>query len=56
MSLLRACGRSKSFLLRIKLLDREIITLARRKYPDTAWLEQIPGVSPITALYFVLKI
>ena len=42
--------------LRIKLLDREIITLARSKYPDTAWLEQIPGVGPITALYFVLKI
>jgi hypothetical protein len=26
------------------------------KYADTAWLEQIPGVGPITALYFVLKI
>lgn len=42
--------------LRIKLLDREIITVARNKYPNTAWLEQIPGVGPITALYFVLKI
>jgi transposase len=42
--------------LRIKLLDREIITLARTKYPQTSWLEQIPGVGPITALYFVLKI
>ena len=26
------------------------------KYPQTAQLEQIPGVGPITALYFVLKI
>jgi transposase len=42
--------------LRIKLLDREIRTLAHSKYPDTAWLEQIPRVGPITALYFVLKI
>ena len=42
--------------LRIKLLDREIRTLAQIKYPETSWLEQIPGVGPITALYFVLKI
>src|SRR5215470_1365079 len=42
--------------LRIKLLDREIIALARTEYPETAWLEQIPGVGSITALYFVLKI
>ncbi len=42
--------------LRIKVLDREISALARSKYPATAWLEQIPGVGPITALYFILKI
>jgi len=42
--------------VRIKLLEQEISTLARSKYPDTAWLEQIPGVGSITALYFVLKI
>jgi transposase len=41
---------------RIKLLEREISALARTKYPQTVWLEQIPGVGPITALYFVLKI
>ena len=41
--------------LRIKLLDREIMTLAHN-YSETAWLQQIPGVGPITALYFVLKI
>jgi SAM-dependent methyltransferase len=34
--------------LQIKLLDREIIALARSKYPNTAWLEQIPGVGPIS--------
>ena len=42
--------------LRIKVLEREIRALARSKYPQTAWLEQIPGVGPLTALYFVLKI
>jgi transposase len=42
--------------LRIKTIEREIGALARSKYPQTAWLEQIPGVGPITALYFVLKI
>ena len=42
--------------MRIKVLERQISVLARTKYPATAWLEQIPGVGPITALYFVLKI
>src|SRR6266404_4729512 len=41
---------------RIQTLDREISALARTKYPQTLWLQQIPGVGPITALYFVLKI
>ena len=41
---------------RIKVLEREINTLAQTKYPQTAQLQQIPGVGPITALYFVLKI
>ena len=40
----------------IKVLEREINTLAQTKYPQTAQLRQIPGVGPITALYFVLKI
>jgi hypothetical protein len=26
----------------LKLLDREIRTLAHTKYPETSWLEQIP--------------
>jgi transposase len=42
--------------LRIRMLEREISVLARSKYPATARLEQIAGVGPITALYFVLKI
>jgi len=42
--------------MRIKVLEREINTLAQTKYPQTAQLQQIPGVGPITALYFVLKI
>lgn len=41
---------------RIKVLELEISTLARTKYPQTTQLQQIPGVGPITALYFVLKI
>lgn len=41
---------------RIKVLEREITEMARVKYPQSAWLQQIPGVGPITALYFVLKI
>ena len=42
--------------VRIKTLELEINTLAKMKYPQTARLQQIPGVGPITALYFVLKI
>lgn len=41
---------------RIKALEREIAQLAQTKYPQSARLQQIPGVGPITALYFVLKI
>jgi transposase len=41
---------------RIKTLEQEMNTLAKVKYPQTARLQQIPGVGPITALYFVLKI
>lgn len=41
---------------RIKVLEREILTLAKTKYPQSTQLQQIPGVGPITALYFVLKI
>jgi transposase len=41
---------------RIAVLEREINVLARTKYPQTTCLQQIPGVGPLTALYFVLKI
>jgi transposase len=41
---------------RIKVLEREISALARTKYPQTLWLQQVPGVGALTALYFVLKI
>jgi transposase len=41
---------------RIAVLEREINVLARTKYPETLWLQQVPGVGTITALYFVLKI
>src|SRR5436309_7033428 len=41
---------------RIAVLEREISLLARTKYPQTLWLQQVPRVGAITALYFVLKI
>src|SRR5947208_16894153 len=40
----------------IAVLDREINVVARTKYPQTLWLQQVPGVGALTALYFVLKI
>ena len=42
--------------VRIQVLEREINLLARTKYPQTHWLQQVPGVGALTALYFVLKI
>ena len=42
--------------VRIKVLESEIRALAQSKYPQAAQLQQIPGVGPLTALYFVLKI
>src|SRR5437899_2553738 len=40
----------------LAVLEREISVLARTKYPQTLWLQQVPGVGAITALYFGLKI
>lgn len=41
---------------RIKQLDSSLARLARERYPQTACLQQVAGVGPITALYFVLKV
>jgi transposase len=41
---------------RIRVLEREIEHLARSRYPQTLWLQEVPGVGALTALYFVLKI
>src|SRR5438046_7083900 len=41
---------------RIAVLEREINVVARTNYPQTLWLQQVPGVGVLTALYFVLKI
>ncbi len=41
---------------RIKQLDVSLAKLARHRYPQTACLQQVAGVGPITALYFVLKV
>jgi transposase len=40
----------------IHLLDRKITQLSKTKYPDTALLQQVAGVGPITALTFVLTL
>jgi len=40
----------------IKVYDREIERLTRERYPQARQLRQIPGVGPVTALTFVLKI
>jgi transposase len=36
--------------------DKTIVTLASQRYPETRWLEQVPGVGTLTALTFVLTI
>jgi transposase len=40
----------------IKQLERTLVQQARTHYPVTARLQQIPGVGPLTALCFTLKI
>jgi transposase len=41
---------------RIKELDAALAKLAEERYPQTVYLQQVSGVGPITALYFVLKV
>lgn len=38
----------------IDAYDRKVETLAKTLYPETRWLEQVPGVGTLTALTFVL--
>ena len=40
----------------IRQMDREVERLCRERYPETGALRQVPGVGPITALYYVLTI
>jgi len=40
----------------IKTLEEEISRLAKERYPETLFLQQVSGVGPITSLYFVLKV
>ena len=40
----------------IRQMDREVERLCRERYPETEMLRQVPGVGPITALYYVLTI
>lgn len=41
---------------RIRQLDREIEQACHERYPHTQLLRQVPGVGPITALAYVLKV
>ena len=41
---------------RIRELTKQIIQTAEEHHPATKWLEQIPGVGPVTSLSFVLTI
>lgn len=38
----------------ISAYDSQIETLAKKRYPETQLLRQVPGVGPVTALAFVL--
>jgi len=40
----------------IKELEKEIEQLSLKRYPETKYLRQVPGVGPITALSYVLYI
>jgi transposase len=40
----------------IQRLDKEIEKLSREQYPEVAALQQVPGVGPITALWYVLTL
>ena len=40
----------------IRQMDREVEQLCRERYPETELLRQVPGVGPITALYYVLTL
>lgn len=40
----------------IRRFDREVERISAEKYPETELLRQVPGVGPLTALWFVLTI
>ena len=40
----------------IRQFDREVERLCHERYPETEILRQVPGVGPITALFYVLTI
>ena len=41
---------------RIRKLDRDIEQACEQRYPQTSLLRQVPGVGPITALAYILKV
>jgi transposase len=41
---------------RIGKLDKQIDRLASERYPETQFLQQVPGVGPVTALAYVLTL
>jgi transposase len=42
--------------VKIRQFDRQIVELCRQKYAETARLQQVAGVGPVTALAFVLTL
>lgn len=44
------------FTIEIRRLDEKIEALSQESYPQTRLLRQVPGVGPITSLYFVLTL
>jgi transposase len=39
---------------KIGYYDQLVTHIAAEEYPETCWLRQVPGVGPVTALYFRL--
>ena len=42
--------------LEIQSFDRAIELMARQRYPETTFLQQVNGVGPLSALTFVLTV
>lgn len=55
-ALLPVVEQIESLTSQIRACDRQVIALCRERYPETARLQQVAGVGPLTALCFVLTL